>query len=148
MNAAAREAVLGDYCRELKMPTLLREYAGLARQAADGGWAYEDFLLQLLEAEIHTRRDRSVERRLREARFPELKTLEQLDWSSLGGVSKPKLGELAECGYVRAGEDIVLAGPIGTGKSHIASGRPGGGGLPAATPRGLRTGGRPRPGTA
>jgi DNA replication protein DnaC len=120
MNAAARQAVLTEYCRELKTPALLREHTGLARQARDGGWGCEDFLLQLLEAEIHSRRDHAVERRLHDARFPEIKTLDQLDWSSLGGVSKPKLAELASCEYIGAAEDVVLAGPIGTGKTHVA----------------------------
>jgi len=120
MNAAAREALLSEYSRELKAPTLLREYAALARQARDGGWAYEDFLLQLLEAEVTARRDHAVERRLHDARFPEIKTLDQLDWDALKGISKPKLGELASCEYIGAAEDVVLAGPIGTGKTHIA----------------------------
>jgi DNA replication protein DnaC len=120
MNAAARRAVIHEYCRELKVPTLFRQHEELARQARDGGWAYEDFLLQLLEAECLARRDHTAVRRLREARFPEMKTLEQLDWTALSGISKPKLQELASCDYVAAHHDIVLAGPIGTGKTHIA----------------------------
>ncbi len=120
MNAAARQAVITEYCRELKAPAILREHAEVARQARDGGWAYEDFLLQLLEAEIHSRRNHTVEHRVHEARFPEIKTLDQLDWQAIKGISKPKLAELSSCEYIKAGEDVVLAGPIGTGKTHIA----------------------------
>jgi len=120
MNAAARKAVLGEYCKELRMPALLREHEGHARQARDGDWAYEDFLLGLLEIEILSRRDHAVARRLREARFPEIKTIEQLDFAALRGISKPKLVELAACDYIATGADVVLAGPIGTGKTHIA----------------------------
>src|SRR4029434_8620743 len=120
MNAAARQAVLQEYCRELKVPTVFRQHAELARQARDGSWAYEDFLLQLVEDECHTRRDHTAVRRLREARFPELKTFDQLDWVALSGISKPKLQELASCEYITAHHDIVLAGPIGTAKTHIA----------------------------
>lgn len=120
MSAAAREAVLRGYCRELKTPTLFREHAGLARQARDGGWDYEDFLLQLLEAEVQARREHTAARRLREARFPEPKTFDTLEWNALEGISRPKLNELSSCEYIERAEDIVLAGPIGTGKTHIA----------------------------
>jgi DNA replication protein DnaC len=59
-------------------------------------------------------------RRVREAHFPEVKCFDQLDWDALSGVSRPKLRELASCAYVEAGDDVVLAGPIGTGKTHLA----------------------------
>lgn len=120
MSSAARDAVVQEYCRELKTPSIARQSIPLARQARDAGWEYEEFLLQVLEAEIHSRRDHAAARRLREARFPEIKTLDQLDWNSLGGISKPKLKELTSCQYIDAHEDVVLAGPIGTGKTHIA----------------------------
>lgn len=119
-NAAARRAVLQESCRELKMPAVFRDYPELARQARDGGWDYEEFLVQLLDAELHSRRDHTAARRLREARFPEIKTFEQLDWAALKGISKPKLSDLASCGYIDAHHDLILAGPIGTGKTHVA----------------------------
>ena len=59
-------------------------------------------------------------RRLREARFPDVKTLDQLDWAALPGVSRPKVLEWASCGYLEPGEDVVIAGPIGTGKTPLA----------------------------
>lgn len=117
---AAREAVLRQYCWDLKMPAVLRHYAELARQARDASLDYEEYLVQLLEAEIQSRRDHAAVRRLKEAHFPEVKTFEQLDWSALTGISRPKLNELATCQYIDKHEDIVLAGPIGTGKTHLA----------------------------
>jgi DNA replication protein DnaC len=119
---AAREAVLEQYCRELKLPSLLRHYPALARQASDGGWPYEEFLHQLLEGEVRSRQESSTRRLLREARFPELKTLEQLEWSALKGVSRPKVVELASGQYIEQAQDVVIAGPIGTGKTHLAIG--------------------------
>jgi DNA replication protein DnaC len=119
-NAAARRAVLQESCRELKMPAVFRDYPELARQARDGGWDYEEFLVQLLDAELHSRRDHTAARRLREARFPEIKTFEQLDWAALKGISKPKLMDLSSCAYIDAHHDLILAGPIGTGKTHVA----------------------------
>ena len=120
MSKAAREAVLVEYTRTLRMPAVAREYAGLARQAREEGWDYEDYLKDLLETEIHSRQKRASERRLKEAHFPDVKTLEQIDWQALKGISRPKMLELASCEYLDRAEDIVLAGPIGTGKTHLA----------------------------
>jgi len=120
MSDAAREAVLEAHCHELKLPRVVRNSPDLARQARNDGWDYEDFLIQLLEAEVMGRRDATAARRLREARFPDVKTLDQVDWKKLRGVSKPKLMELAACDYLDRGEDVVLAGPIGTGKTMLA----------------------------
>ena len=90
MNAAARRAVLESHCRELKLPRILREIEATNRQAHADGWEYEDFLVHLLELEINGRRDATAERRIREARFPEVKTLDQVDWDALGGVSRAR----------------------------------------------------------
>ena len=127
MSDAARTAVIEAYSTELKLPSVRRHYPELVRQAAHGGWDYEEFLVQLLEAEVHSRRDgpagyprirgRAVARLLRQARFPDIKTLDQLDWDALHGVARP---QLAACEYVERGEDVVIAGPIGTGKTHLA----------------------------
>ena len=113
-------AVLEAHCHELKLPRVLLRCPELARQARDDGKDYEDFLIELLEAEVMGRRDATATRRLREARFPDVKTFDQVDWKKLSGVSKPKLMELATCDYLAKGEDIVLAGPIGTGKTMLA----------------------------
>lgn len=120
MSRVACEAVIGEQVKALKIPAVGREYLALARQARDGGWGYEDYLRELLEAELRSRRERASARALREARFPDLKTLDQLDWSALSGISKPKILELASCEYLAKAEDVVLAGPIGTGKTHLA----------------------------
>jgi len=74
----------------------------------------------LFESEVNQRRDHCAEKRIRQARFPDRKTLDQIDWQALRGVSKPKVLELASCEYVEQGHDVVLAGPIGTGKTHLA----------------------------
>ncbi len=119
-EVAIREAVISEHLRGLKMPGASREYQSLARQARDGGWAYEEFLRQVLEAEMRSRQERTAARRLQEAHFPDIKTMDQLDWDALKGISRPKLLELSSCAYLDRAEDIILAGPIGTGKTHIA----------------------------
>jgi DNA replication protein DnaC len=119
-EAAARHAVLEAHCRELKLPRVLREHAPLVRQARQDSWDYEEFLVQLLELEVHGRRDATAARRIREARFPDVKTLDQIDWEALQGISRPKVLELASCDYLERGDDVVIAGPIGTGKTMLA----------------------------
>ena len=120
MSDVAREAVIAEHLKTLKLPAFARDYAARARQARDGGWDYEDYLRELLEAEVISRRERCAARRLRAAQFPDHKTLEQIDWQALKGISKPKLAELASCDYLDRAEDVVFAGPIGTGKTHLA----------------------------
>jgi DNA replication protein DnaC len=119
-NAAAREAVITDYTKALKLPAVAAEYQGLVRQAREGGWDYEDFLRELLEVELRSREQRTAKRRLKEARFPDVKTLEQLDWEALNGISKRKIMELATCEFLSEARDCIIAGPVGTGKTHVA----------------------------
>lgn len=120
MSEPVREAILHEHLQTLKLPAVRRSYEALARQANDGGWAYQDYLRELLEAEVLSRRERAAACRLREAHFPEVKTLDQIDWQALSGVSRPKILELASCEYLKRAEAVVLAGPIGTGKTHLA----------------------------
>lgn len=120
MTDSALHAVIQEYGKELKTPTMVRLYPEIARQARDGGWPYEEFLKQLFESEVNQRRDGCAERRIQQARFPDRKTLDQIDWQALRGVSKPKVLELAGCQYIEQGNDVVIAGPIGTGKTHLA----------------------------
>jgi DNA replication protein DnaC len=115
-NAAAREAVIAEYLKALKLPAFSAEYQALVRQAREGGWDYEDFLRELLEVELRSREERTAKRRLKEARFPDVKTLEQFDWDALKGISKQKLLELATCEYITKASDVILAGPVGTGR--------------------------------
>jgi DNA replication protein DnaC len=121
-NVAARAAVIDEYLKALKLPAFASEYQGLVRQARDGEWDYEDFLRELLEIELHSREERTAKRRLKEARFPDIKTLEQLDWEALEGISKQKISELASCEFLSKAQDCIIAGPVGTGKTHVATG--------------------------
>ncbi len=120
MNNSALKAVIEEYGKELKLSAMVRLYPELARHAQDGDWPYEEFLKQLLESEVRERREKSALRRIREARFPDQKTLDQIDWQKLRGVSKPKVLELASGEFIDRADDVIIAGPIGTGKSHLA----------------------------
>ena len=120
MSGEVIDAVIQQQTKQLKLPGIGRAYAGVGRQACEEGWPYEEYLRELLDTELRSRHDRAAERRLREARFPDVKTLDQIDWKVLAGVSRPKALELASCEFVEKAEDVVIAGPVGTGKTHLA----------------------------
>lgn len=116
------QAVLQQQLTQLKMPTIRKELEAVARRARDEDWQYEEFLRELLDVELCVREKKAADRRLREARFPDVKTLDQIDWTELQGVAKTKILALASCDFLDQCEDVVLAGPVGTGKSHLAIG--------------------------
>jgi DNA replication protein DnaC len=121
MSEAAREAVIDQHLHTLKPPAFRHSYEALSRQATAEGWAYQDYLRELLSAEVESRRGRVAALRLREARFPEIKTLDQIDWQKLSGISRPQILELSSCDYIEHAEAVIFAGPIGTGKTHLAT---------------------------
>lgn len=120
MNSAL-EAVILEYLKELKLPGMGRNFKELARQASAEGWAYEDYFRELLAVEVQTRRQRGATERIRQAHFPEAKTLDQIDWNVLETTAKPTILRLAACDYIDRGEDVIFAGPVGTGKTHLAT---------------------------
>ena len=113
--------MIQELCSELRLPGLHRGYVALCRQARDGGWPYEELLRQALLAEHDSRHKSAIDRRIREAGFGEVKTLEEFDWTAAAGISRPKLLELASCDFIRHAQDVVIVGPIGTGKTHLAT---------------------------
>ena len=118
--SSIEEAVIMGHLRTLKLPAIRAEYGAVARHAQKDGWSYEAYLQELLEVEMRSREQHMASKRLKEARFPELKTLEQIDWSAMGGVSRQKVALLATCQFIDKAEDVIIGGPIGTGKTHLA----------------------------
>lgn len=114
-----QQALVDGYLKNLKLPGIRAEYGQLARQAKAEDWPYEEYLRELLERELRRREQSVAGQRLHEARFADIKTLEQIDWSAMEGVSKKTILELASCAFIEKAEDVVIAGPIGTGKSHL-----------------------------
>src|SRR5262245_44415568 len=117
--AVAKDLILA-IARTLKLPGLARAFESLARQAREEHWSYEEYLHECLSAEQTSRRDSVVRQRLRDARFPELKTLDAFDFSAAEGVSAAQIAELARGDWITRAENVVFAGPIGTGKTHLA----------------------------
>ncbi len=116
------QVLLAHYLKALKLPTFLREYEKVARQCAAEGVDHIRYLLRLVELELIVRERRTVERRIREAKFPAVKSLDSFDFLALPSLNKPLVLELARCEYVARRENIIALGNSGTGKTHIALG--------------------------
>ncbi len=108
------------HTRTLKLPGVARTFESLARQARDSHWPHEDYLHEVLSAEQASRHESVIRQRLREARFPEVKTLDTFDFTVADGVNATQVHTLARGEWVTAPENLILAGPIGTGKTHLA----------------------------
>jgi DNA replication protein DnaC len=118
----APQVLLAHHLKALKLPTFLREYDKLARQCAADGVDHPRYLLRLAELELIERERRTVERRIKEARFPAVKSLDSFDFIAIPSLNKTLVLELARSEYVVRRENIVAVGNSGTGKSHIALG--------------------------
>jgi DNA replication protein DnaC len=116
------QLLLGHHLKALKLPTFLREYDKLARQCAAEGVDHVRYLLRLAELELIERERRMVERRIKEAKFPAVKSLDSFDYLALPSLNKALVVELARSEYVTRRENIIAVGNSGTGKTHIALG--------------------------
>jgi DNA replication protein DnaC len=101
---------------------MLSSYQQIAQEAALSNLSFEQFLLSLAQEEVNQRERRSIERAIKNARFPNLKELADFDFSAVPDLSKPRILELAQGGYIAKAEPIILIGNPGLGKTHIASG--------------------------
>lgn len=111
-----------SYSKELRLPTFRRAYQEKAIQASKDKSSYEAFLLSLLEEEYHTRIKNRKAQRIRRAGFPYKKYLEDLNRDELPGDAQDKLAVLERLDFITKGQNVVLAGNPGTGKTHIAIG--------------------------
>jgi DNA replication protein DnaC len=117
---AKPQVLLSHYLKQLKLPTFLAEYDKLARECARDGIDHTRYLLRLAELELIERERRMVERRIRAARFPAVKSLDSFDFMAIPPLNKMLVLELARGEYILRRENIIALGPSGTGKSHIA----------------------------
>jgi DNA replication protein DnaC len=112
--------VVKAQARTLKMPGLLRAYEGLGRQAREEHWTHEEYLHEVLAVEVQSRSESAVRQRIRDARFPEPKTLDTFDFNASEGIDAAQISELARGKWIADAENLIFAGPIGTGKTHLA----------------------------
>ena len=121
MTEGKPQVLLKHYLKQLKLPTLLREYEAVAATCAKDNGDYVTFLLRLVEREALDREKRSAERRVKNARFPVIKTLDTFDFQAQPSIRQKQVRELMVGQYVDRRENVLFVGNSGTGKTHLAS---------------------------
>lgn len=107
-------------CETLGLPFIAQGYAVASQEAAENETAYSDYLEGLLRTEAAGRQVRKQSTLTRLAGFPAIKTLDDFDYSFAAGVKKSQIDELAGLGFIERQENVVLVGPSGVGKTHLA----------------------------
>jgi DNA replication protein DnaC len=113
--------LLEHHLKQLKLPTMLKEYPLLAKSCSQEKCDYPTYLLRLCEKESADRQRRAMDRRIKLAKFPLLKTIDSFDFKSQKSVNEPLIRELLRCEFIDNNENILLVGNSGTGN---VKGRP------------------------
>src|SRR4051812_27346485 len=108
--------------RALKAPTLRESVNRLVERARADSWTHEEFLIACLQREVAARESHGGEGRIRAARFPARKSLEEFDFEHARGLKRDLIAHLGTLDFVTAKENVLLLGPPGTGKTHLAIG--------------------------
>src|SRR6266568_4492500 len=116
------QALLENYLRQLRLPTFAQNYQTFAQDATRTNLSYERYLLALCQSEAEQRETNRIERAILTAKFPIIKELMGFDFSAIQGISKTRVLELSQGGYLSQAENIILIGNPGLGKTHIATG--------------------------
>ncbi len=114
--------LLTSYLKTLRLPTMLREWAAVARQCAEKDASYDLFLQQLAELEVQNRQAQSVARRIKQAAFPVVKELADFDFAAVPKLNKKRVLDLAQGAFIEQRANVVLNGAPGVGKTHVAIG--------------------------
>lgn len=115
------ELRLRAHLESLKLSAFADNYSVAAKQAAENGWSYTRFLGQLAEAEVNARNDRSIQRRIKLARFPVLKTIEGFDWNWPKKINRLQIQELFRLSFVKNNANIIFLAGVGLGKTHLST---------------------------
>jgi DNA replication protein DnaC len=121
MSQDPSQLLLQHHLKALKLPTLLRDYASVAAVCSQERSSYPDYLLRLVERELIDRERRATERRIKEAQFPVIKTVEGFDFKAMPSLNEPLVRELLGGQYIAKRENLLLVGNPGTGKTHLAT---------------------------
>lgn len=115
-STAVDLVLLKQHLKTLGLPTVLTECEATARQSAADNSDYLTFLLRLCEREVADRAERATQRRLKSAGFPQLKSLDDFDFTAQPSLNRALILELGRCEFVTKRESVILLGGAGTGK--------------------------------
>lgn len=114
--------LINSYLKTLKLPTFLKEYPRAARQCAEENRGYEAFLQHLSEMEVQERGKKAIKRRIKEAGFVTEKEISEFDFAAIPQLNKKRIIDLSKGEYIDKRECVVMIGPPGVGKTHLAIG--------------------------
>ena len=117
MNECNRQ-MIALYAKQLRLPSF-NHYEDVIRQL-DSGQSYDAFLVSLMRSEMESRQESTRRKRMKAARFPYMKTMEEFDCGRLEHVSEAQIRQLASCDFVAGRQNIVMIGNPGTGKTHLS----------------------------
>ncbi len=112
---------LPQHLAYLKLPFMQEQHAALAQQAAQAHWDHVAYLACLAQGEAAQARERSVQRRITQARFPVIKTLEQFQWSWPKTINRMQVQNLFRLQFIAENSNVIFLGTVGLGKSHLAT---------------------------
>ena len=116
------KAAVEQQCRVLRLPAIAEQCASMADIAVKQRQTYLRYLEALLTAELEEREKNTIVRRIKDARLPRMKTLEEFDFSKAPQIQATKIHDLAQGGYIERAEPIILIGDCGAGKTHLLTG--------------------------
>lgn len=120
-NVNTPDAPLDQHLKYLKLPFMREQHNLLAKQAAKSNWSHEDYLEKLVDGEAALRKDRSTQRRIRLARFPVVKTLDQFNWTWPKKINRLQVQQLFRLQFIKPASNVIFLGGVGLGKTHLAS---------------------------
>lgn len=119
--ASDTTATIHRYARELKAPRIASIHATIAEQARAESWTHEEYLAAVLSVEATARAESGAAQRVKRAGFPSMKTLADFDFTAQPGIDRADIARLETGAWVATAENVVLLGPPGTGKTHLAT---------------------------
>ena len=111
---------LTPFLKRLRTSGVLETLDGRNQQAIEGQWTYVEFLARLLEDEVERRAQKQLSLRIRRAAINTTKTLEGFDFTFNPSVNRQQVLDLATCSYIRQKRNVLICGPTGVGKTHLA----------------------------
>jgi DNA replication protein DnaC len=112
---------LDAHLQYLKLAYIAQHYNDLARQASRKQWGHVDYLSRLIDGETALRHDRCIQRRIRLARFPVIKTLDQFNWTWPKAINRLQVQNLFALQFIKNKSNLIFLGGVGLGKTHLAS---------------------------
>src|ERR1051325_3008294 len=112
---------LPQHLHYLKLPFIQQHYAELAQQSAQQNWDHVEYLRRLVQGEYTARRQRVIQRRIKAARFPVIKTLDQFLWDWPKKINRLQVQNLFRLEFIAQKNNVIFLGPAGLGKTHLAT---------------------------